>query len=1046
MTIPTLPIDVEDLGIVGPRSLRALQLIRIGRHTSTAMLIPRDGIWVVSGRGPETGSNGAGKTVLLGAMSLHNGDPQWSGENGVGPNAARLLFDHNRARVGDVRYADAPHGYIVGVYLCADRLDDAITVWMRIERHSSTYVQVRWSRGIHLVDGDSEETRLARANNLWTSLRDNESLTVTTYAEKLFGKTPRCIAYIRARGSEENQDRGLLALGQRPFRPKDLATQVITLAGKHQAVENERKFRQELDVNESLLASKRADHQVQYKREERELRDIQDRKTSRMLLQDASGAWQLYLTLGALLAHDRSTDLAQQVTDLQGDVEHKKLEIKNTETELSNLPSRDELFRAFDDARKAHGAAEAARDDLVKESGSNATKQTDYGERMAKLRSSAALAPGLSIHDAEHQLGEAHKAHRRAEKDVDRVQELVDQADRRLDQLRAGRGGPAGQALNALDAEHIAATSVVDLVTLDDETRAHWEARLSPYANAVVVARADYNRARDLLANHPGTPLLVVSDNETLSTAEAKPGHDGILTQFLQELERRTPTAGPAWITDAGLALEIPGGYDLPLTDRPAAIQAAENELAGLRARLKGAAQAQTTFEGRLTTAANNLTAAKAKVELEEMELELDQLQARERQLVGLISESRERESADRSRLQAAEAKYKTADQQRLEIGARIQDLRTGDSGLGKLLEKISDIREKGRVQKGVADRWQQAAGVTNVDHASLEVAEANITLDDSTRDTYFHESRSALRQAVETVLGNTDDKSPSIESVTDPVVLGGEELHAGLNSGLRRLHEWCDNARALAEAIQPFEIVARPLRSWLEWHGAEDGTRETEIVANRDANRREIEAAETQTAETRMWISSLRDNQIAIITQAFRDIETKLNELLTAVRQDPIALRPRYLDLNDPGQPLRWELHPQWLPPGAKPVDYSNPPNTAELIILHTLLATASLVAATNSQGRMLILDESGNNLDGPNLTRVSTVLHQVARKYGLTVVLACQDLYTDRVARHGAAMIQLLRPSPRDPLNAPPDVSHGHEDAAVLEAIMPYLNLGRP
>jgi hypothetical protein len=98
--------------------------------------------------------------------------------------------------------------------------------------------------------------------------------------------------------------------------------------------------------------------------------------------------------------------------------------------------------------------------------------------------------------------------------------------------------------------------------------------------------------------------------------------------------------------------------------------------------------------------------------------------------------------------------------------------------------------------------------------------------------------------------------------------------------------------------------------------------------------------------------------------------------------------------------QPLRWELHPQWLPQGRKPVDYSNPPNTAELIILHLLLATASLVAATAPRGRVLILDESGNNLDGPNLTRVSTVLQQVAERYGLTVVLACQDLYTDRVA----------------------------------------------
>jgi hypothetical protein len=93
-----------------------------------------------------------------------------------------------------------------------------------------------------------------------------------------------------------------------------------------------------------------------------------------------------------------------------------------------------------------------------------------------------------------------------------------------------------------------------------------------------------------------------------------------------------------------------------------------------------------------------------------------------------------------------------------------------------------------------------------------------------------------------------------------------------------------------------------------------------------------------------------------------------------------------------------------------------------------------------------MLILDESGNNLDGPNLTRVASVLRQVAERYGLTIVLACQDLYTDRVARHGAAMIQLMRPSASDPLNAPPAVSHGAEDAAVLEALLPYLKLGRP
>ncbi len=80
-----------------------------------------------------------------------------------------------------------------------------------------------------------------------------------------------------------------------------------------------------------------------------------------------------------------------------------------------------------------------------------------------------------------------------------------------------------------------------------------------------------------------------------------------------------------------------------------------------------------------------------------------------------------------------------------------------------------------------------------------------------------------------------------------------------------------------------------------------------------------------------------------------------------------------------------------------------------------------------------MLILDESGNNLDGPNLTRVSTVLQQVAEAYGLTVVLACQDIYPVRVARHGAGMIQLLRSSPDDPLNAL-RTSHTHRKTRRL------------
>jgi hypothetical protein len=192
-------------------------------------LLPRGGIWLISGRGPGAGSNGVGKTVLLAALTLLNGDPQWRGEAGVGPNAVRLLFDRKRAKVGDTRHADAARGYLIGVYLDGPRIEDAITVVMRIQRYESRYVQVRWASGVLLAEGQIEEDRVKAADMLWESMRAGEQLGPKGYAEVLFGSSPRCLAYIRARGSEDNQDTGLLALGQRQFRPADLASHIIAL-------------------------------------------------------------------------------------------------------------------------------------------------------------------------------------------------------------------------------------------------------------------------------------------------------------------------------------------------------------------------------------------------------------------------------------------------------------------------------------------------------------------------------------------------------------------------------------------------------------------------------------------------------------------------------------------------------------------------------------------------------------------------------------------------------------------------------------------------
>ena len=281
MTTPALPLDLNAPGIIGDRSLRALQLIRIGRHTSHVMLVPSQGLWVVTGRGPEAGSNGAGKTVLLGALSLLLGDPQWNGGSGTGPSAARLLFDHDRAHATDPTYQSASFGYIAAVF-CNARSADPVSVWLQIERHSSPYVQVRWADGIHLAEGDGEPARIRDAEAQWKELRANGTLTVTEYAARLYGDVPRCLASIRARGSEENQDRGLLALGHRSFRPADLATQIITLAGKAHALDTEREQRLKMQENRASLDAQKVDYQQQYQREETELAQIARRKEARL--------------------------------------------------------------------------------------------------------------------------------------------------------------------------------------------------------------------------------------------------------------------------------------------------------------------------------------------------------------------------------------------------------------------------------------------------------------------------------------------------------------------------------------------------------------------------------------------------------------------------------------------------------------------------------------------------------------------------------------------------------------------------------------------
>ncbi|MDX8035869.1 hypothetical protein SK803_37205 [Lentzea sp. BCCO 10_0856] len=916
---------------------------------------------------------------------------------------------------------------------------------MRIERHGPEYVQVRWAEGVHLANGDTEKARVANAEEIWESLRGQKTLKVTEYAEAFFGKAPRCIAYIRARGSEDNQDRGLLALGQRPFRPIDLANQIINLAGKRHALEYERQFRLDLAASQTALEAKRQAYEVQYQREERELQEIANRRRSRDQLAVASKFWDMFLTIGAILEHEAAESEAEKLAELGRKIEETEYSISQKTLELRSLADRATLVQRLDLANGKLNGASTVRDNLLKESGAKQSKRTELEREQTHLLKVAALASDISVAAAEVKLVNAEQRWLAAGTRKGIIGSRRQEKCEHLEKLEAGRGGPAGLALEALEAEGIRAVSVLDLINLSEDSRVYWEARLSPYVNAIVLIDDDnaavVDRARLILACHPGTPVIINAPTTSLSGGQDADPETSI-ENFLGALQKRMPTAEPDWVVDLELKLEIPGGYSVPLTDRQAAIAAVQAELEELDRQQQEALRLEGEAKSGVEAAKAVVEAAKAAVEANEVSKELKVIDARLRELEGLAESAEASLGEARENFKAAQDEILGLDKRIAGLKDEIDRLRSGEDGTTVLRQKLADARQKASLARGVASSWKEAAAIQDIEVTQERLEVESVVVSGAARDAAFHQSRTGLRYAIAAV--HVVREGEDAIAGRTPGVLESDELNQKLNGDLTELYLWSEAHHAAI--VRSFESVSRPLVAWLEWNGAEDHAREEEIDSERRKNKEEIDAAEHRAGETREWIASQREMQIAIIDKAFRDTEKTLNNLLRSVNKDPIRLRPRNTDVQDVEQPLRWELHPQWIPLEGKPVEYTNPPNTAELIILHVLLATASLVAATSPRGRMLILDESGNNLDGPNLSKVSAVLKQISETHGLTIVLACQDIYTDRVARFSAGVIQLLRHSRSDALNAPPTMMHGREEAELVDVLLPYLRLARP
>jgi hypothetical protein len=730
----------------------------------------------------------------------------------------------------------------------------------------------------------------------------------------------------------------------------------------------------------------------------------------------------------------------------------RKLPSPRKKAEIAGLPSRQALVQSVSDATTRLEAAEKRSTRLAENKGGNSERQKALEVRIGELAPRAALALGVTIPGAEDSLAKVGRDLDDADRAYARAEQDQEEAEAYLQKVIAGSGGPAGDALEALKAEGVNALSILDLVTLPETDRQAWEARLSPYARTVVMSReGDAGaRGREILAAPAHAGVLVIwCDGPVEAVAKAAPGQPGLLGELLRRLGDRMPDTKSDWIEDQELGLSIHGGYDPPLTDRQSMIGAARAVVDSLALKLIAYREQQKSAKDSVDRAQKLLSAAKDAVELATKQTELLAARAESRRLADEIEEAKKAEEKARATHAAAIKRYESADDHLKRLNGELESLKDSSMlgqppGLVQLKEQIVEAREDGRKQRERAEELRLVTGIGDLTAAEAAFAVSETALDSDTMARCFHEARRLLRLAVESVhVTHMADGSTLVQAPTRAI--GDEAHHLRLNAGLQNLYDWCERQVSAQESIGSFADTERPLRAWLEWNGDDDATRETDIAASQEQGNAEIAAAEHDAEETRRWLQGRQDIQIDIINKMFADAERTLRELLGVVSKDPVRLRPQHTDIEDVAQPLRWELHPQWQPRDRKPVDYDKAPNTAELIILHLLLATSSLAAATTTRGRMLILDESGNNLDGPNLRRVSHALKQVAEKYGLTVVLACQDLYTDIVAEYSAGVIQLVRISDEEPLNAPPAILWQEDDPAIIEALGPYLQMGR-
>ena len=997
-------------GIVGRRQLLTVQTIDLGRLTHHPVPLVPSALVAVSGTGPDRDSNGSGKTTFLASVSLLLGDPEWRIATTGGADALGLLFDPDLSGDAAGLYDPARVGYVAGVFahVTADGSYDQLTVWIRISADDSPRLAARWAPGVHLA-ADRDD-----ANVVWNGLGRERQIGPTGLVEQLYGGTGRCLAYVTSRGNRDT-DTSLMQLQAR-LGPARIGSELIVLLGLEHLIDGERDLRAKFADAMQRLAVRIDEHEHQERQWAAALAEIDSRDSARSAVAEGKRLWALRLARKLLDALNERDRLREQIAVLDLKRTDAEANVRDVEARLAELPDLDGL----DDAVAAAAGSANEADEHHRIANELATRRRIELEqlvtRIRELTSDVLAAPpGLSVDDAEQRTESSAAALDAALRASGVAEAEVARAQQRLASITEhGEADPLARA--ALDDAGVPFTPLLDAIELDEPARSRWEPLLAPWRAALVVPAEDRDRA---IAVAPAGTVLVVADGA--ATAHLP---DGVLDapagtyRFLRALVDRS--ADPYVDVEAGIV--VAGGFEHELCGRDAAVARARADLdAALVREAEATEHLDRAREGH-ELALDALRRVRAVAELSALREREVQQSADVAEASRALAEAETGRAAATAALVEARVQRDTAAQARERLDA---DLDAAREDLERVAREIAD--SAGGIERLDVEGWQRAWGDTD------EAAAAALKDDDRKEDTLRRRATEQLSVALERIgIDSTSGHGAPTPSIAEVI-----RARRGLDDDVPATNE-----------VRRFDTVAQPLVDWLDDLAEHDATFRHEVEAERARWGQLIVAARIECDTQRDLLDRHRDMVEQQIEVALGQVSARYSELDVAAGGYGAQLRVRSIRPEHPTDLWVWEVTPEWRRGhGGKWLPYTRQANSAMQKQHRTHLVLAALLAAEDPAGRVLIVDEAGNDFGREHLRQVLSAFAHVADTHGVTVIAACQDKVLEEVAALGAAraLLWFERLSDASALCRPTRVWGYDDNAERVELTRAAVEAGR-